>query len=206
VSDEDRVKWDERYRAASHEIEAPSRFLSSLAQRLPRRGRALDIAGGCGRNALWLAARGLDVTVVDISEVGLSRARLRAAAPPTLDLHTIALDLERQRLPQGPWDLVVCILYLQRSLFRVFPEILAPGGMLVFLQPTLHNLERHPKPPAPYLLAPGELAGLVRGLEIVELDESWSLEGFHEARLLARRPFPQPGDDELAPDSETLKR
>jgi tellurite methyltransferase len=56
------------------------------------------------------------------------------------------------------------------------------------LQPTVTNLERHPKPPRSFLLESGELAGLVTGLEVLELEESWSDDGFHEARLVARCP------------------
>jgi hypothetical protein len=59
---------------------------------------------------------------------------------------------------------------------------------LVFLHPTIENLARHPKPPREFLLEPNEVQTLVHGLEVLELDESWSEDGFHEARLLARAP------------------
>jgi tellurite methyltransferase len=186
VSAEDRVKWDARYAEARPWAAEPSPFLRSLEAALPRAGRALDVAGGGGRNALWLAARGLDVTVADVSAVGLARARERAAAQG-LALATICVDLESDPLPAGPWDLVVCILYLQRSLFAAFAEVLAPSGLLVFLQPTVTNLERHPKPPRPFLLENGELARLVTGLDVVSLTESWTEDGHHEARLVATK-------------------
>ena len=186
MSAEDRAKWDARYREARPCTAEPSPFLRSLEEVLPRKGRALDVAGGDGRNALWLARRGLAVTVADVSGVGLERARDRASAEG-LALDTVCVDLESEPLPAGPWDLVVSILYLQRSLFAAFAEVLAPSGLLVFLQPTVTNLERHPKPPRPFLLENGELARLVQGLEVVSLTEGWTEDGHHEARLLARR-------------------
>jgi tellurite methyltransferase len=182
----DRDKWDERYRAGSHSGSEPSPFLVSLADRLPRSGRALDVAGGAGRNALWLARRGLDVTIADVSEVGLSLAAERAGAEG-LTLTTERRDFEENGLPPGPWDVIVSAMFLQRSLFAAYPEQLAPGGMVVVLQPTTTNLERHAKPPRPFLLEPGELAELASDLELLSLDESWSDDGFHEARLLARK-------------------
>ncbi|HEX9052362.1 MAG TPA: methyltransferase domain-containing protein, partial [Anaeromyxobacter sp.] len=69
----DRERWNARY-AEEAETPAPSPFLLSLDDVLPRRGRALDVAGGSGRNALWLARRGLDVTLADVSDVALARA------------------------------------------------------------------------------------------------------------------------------------
>jgi SAM-dependent methyltransferase len=189
VSKTDRDKWDARYRADGATVD-PSPFLLELDGLMPRKGRALDVAGGAGRNALWLVTRGLDVTLCDISSVALAIARERAAktgGPLTVQ----ALDLEADRLPAGPWDLIVCMYFLLRPLFAQFPGVLAPGGWLVFAHPTRKNLERHARPPAAYLLEEGEARTLVRGLEVVRYDEGWTDEGRHEARLVARR---SPGD------------
>jgi len=186
----DRDKWDRRYRALDHEPRSPepSPWLAAVADRLPSRGRALDVAGGAGRNALWLARRGLDTTVADVSPEGLSLAR-RRADEASLRLTTLEVDLADSPFPEGPWDVIASFLFLQRDLFPAMAEALAPGGLLVFLQPTVTNLERHPRPPRRFLLETGELASLVAplGLEVLRLDERWQDGGHHEARLLARR-------------------
>jgi 2-polyprenyl-3-methyl-5-hydroxy-6-metoxy-1,4-benzoquinol methylase len=70
MSDADRQKWDARYAQPAAAPRDPEPFLLELDHLLPRSGRALDVAGGAGRNAIWLARRGLDVTLVDISAVG----------------------------------------------------------------------------------------------------------------------------------------
>lgn len=187
MSQADRDKWNRKFGEGSHTSSEPSSFLIAQADRLPATGRVLDIAGGVGRNALWLASRGLEVTIADNSDVGLQMARARAAEAGVA-LHTELVDLEQEALPAGPWDLVTKVLYMQRSLFRTIPEVLGPGGLLVCIQPTVSNLERHAKPPRSHLLLPGELRDLVQGLEIIELVEDWSTDGYHDACVLARKP------------------
>jgi len=158
----------------------------SLDRLLPRAGRALDLAGGAGRHAIWLAARGLDVTVADVSEAGLALARDRAAAAG-VRLSTIALDLDRDPPPPGPWDLILVFHYLQRDLYRRLPSLLAPGGVLAIMHPTRSNLARHEHPSAEHLLEDGELPRLISGLEVLLSEEGWSEEKRHEARLVGRR-------------------
>src|SRR5262245_61692495 len=104
-------KWDARYRERGAPGD-PSPWVTSLDGVLPHRGRALDVAGGAGRHAIWLARRGLDVTLCDVSTVGLEIA---ARAEPRLTCRRV--DLESEPLPAGPWDLIVCFHYLQRALF-----------------------------------------------------------------------------------------
>ena len=184
MSEDDRRRWNSRYREQGGTRE-PSAFLRSLEDRLPRTGRVLDVAGGTGQDALWLARRGLDVTLLDISEVALEKAAesARAAGVP---LRTLRLDVETEPLPPGPFELVLCLNFLWRPLFAALPQVLAPGGLLVFAQPTRSNLQRHAHPSARFLLEEGELPGLLQGLELVSLSEGWTEEGRHEARVVAR--------------------
>lgn len=187
MSEADREKWNARFARGTHASHTPSAFLVAQRSRLPEGGRALDVASGTGRNGLWLAEQGFDTTLVDISRVGLDIARARAAERG-LTITPLERDLELDGLPPGPWDVIVSVLFLQRSLLAELPGALSPGGCFVMLQPTVDNLERHPKPPRPFLLERGELQTLIPpALEVLELDESWSHDGFHEARLVARR-------------------
>jgi SAM-dependent methyltransferase len=196
MSDGDRERWNARH-AGRAEAQAASPFLDAIDDLLPRRGRALDVAGGSGRNALMLARRGLDVTLADVSDVALDQARAAAGAEG-LRLATLQADLEAPPpggplpagwpLPPGPWDLILCSCYLHRPLFAAFAAALAPGGLLVVAHATLRNLERHPRPGPDHLLREGELPGLAAGLEVVRFTEGWTESGRHEARLVARRP------------------
>jgi SAM-dependent methyltransferase len=154
-------EWDRRYRTEGPESTTPSDFLVSLDDVLPRAGRALDVAGGAGRNAIWLARRGLAVTVVDISQAGLDLARA-AAAEAGVALELIAADSRRSRcrpaLRRRPRPSTFC----RRPLFAAFPAVMAPGALLVYRQPTRSNLTATRRPPAGFLLDDGELPHLVR--------------------------------------------
>ncbi len=180
----DRRRWDARYRDQGV-LEEPAANLVALADFMPRRGTCLDLAAGAGRNSLWLARRGLAVTACDLSPVALRLARQRAGAEG-LALATLECDLERGELPEGPFALVVCHHFLDRGVLARIPEMLVPGGALVMIHPTTVNLERHPRPGRRFLLAPGELEGLVGDLVPMTYEESWK-DDRHEARVVARR-------------------
>ncbi len=180
-------KWDSRHRVERIGGDQPSPFLVSLESILPPSGRALDVGGGAGRNAIWLARTGLDATVADISPVALARAA-RLAGEAGVEIATIRIDLENDPFPPGPWDLVVTINFLVRSLFAPLVEEIAPGGMLVVSQPTVRNLERHSRPPRGFLLKAGEVADLCPGLQSLQHTESWTDDGRHEAHFVAIRP------------------
>jgi 2-polyprenyl-3-methyl-5-hydroxy-6-metoxy-1,4-benzoquinol methylase len=183
----DRQKWDQKYADRSARCD-PSQLLISLDHFLPRHGRALDLAGGVGRNAIWLASRGLDVTVWDVSKVGLSLARDRAAAAG-VPISTQIIDLSEPNFqPRGQFDLVLIIGYLNRPLLGQTHHLLAPRGTLIVIQPTQRNLERHFKPPTDYLLNDGELPSLILQLDIVHYEEGWLADNRHDAVLVATKP------------------
>jgi SAM-dependent methyltransferase len=166
VSAGERDKWDKRYREGAYrERTHPTGLLAEWLPRLPR-GRALDVACGAGRNALFLAANGYDVTALDISAVGLEQGR-RAAADRGLDIEWWCADLDHdpaRALPGGPFDLIVWIRYVHRTLLPHLAERLAPAGVLVCEQ---HLATDHPvagPASAEFRLAPGELAHSARPL------------------------------------------
>lgn len=183
----DRSRWDARYGEMGEVAREPERFLLGLDDVLPRAGRALDLAGGAGRDAAWLAGRGLDVTVADASPIALDLAT-RGAAGRGLPIRTLSIDIEEAPFPPGPWDLILCVRFLHRPSYRSIAAHLAEGGLAVVVHPTRVNLERHPRPGPRHLLEPGELPGLLSGLVVAHSSEGWTDEGRHEARFVGRRP------------------
>ena len=182
----DQQKWDSKYAAADAAPGEPSAVLRSLDALLPTSGRALDVAGGAGRNAIWLAQRGLDVTIADVSPRGLELAAARVIEAG-VSITPLRTDLQDEQFPVGPWNLILSVCYLWRPLYAVYPQALSPGGLLVIIQPTMTNLERHPKPPAEFLLGDSELPQLVSELEIVHYREGWQADGRHDAVMVARK-------------------
>jgi 2-polyprenyl-3-methyl-5-hydroxy-6-metoxy-1,4-benzoquinol methylase len=81
MSLDDRIRWERQY-GQSGALEKPAAFLKEILDGGHwdiARGRALDIASGAGRNALFLAEKGFDVTAVDIAQPGLDQGARRAA-------------------------------------------------------------------------------------------------------------------------------
>lgn len=186
MSQLDREKWDRKYADPDLAPREPSPSLLRLKAFLPKSGRALDVAGGAGRNSIWLAQRGLDVTLADVSEVGLELAQKRAVESGAT-IRFLPTDLESDGIPAGPWDLVLSHYYFCRSIFSDMVDSLTNGGRLVVVQPTVRNLERNDKPPREFLLEDGELLRLAKGLETLFHDESWTPEGRYEAVIVARK-------------------
>jgi SAM-dependent methyltransferase len=160
---------------------SPSLWLTSNAHLLPRTGDALDVACGSGRNALWLADRGLRTTAVDrdadaIEALNVEAARLR------LPLKAEVVDLESGhfRFTPDTYDVIVVVHYLHRRLFPTILDALRPGGLLVYETFTRAQAARgRPTNPA-FLLEPGELVMRVQPLEVVV-----SREGDYEGRMVA---------------------
>ena len=190
MGEADRTKWDARYSQESPADEPSPWLLRWIAQAdeniVPKSGRVLDVAGGAGRNAIWFAQRGFDVTLVDVSPVGLALAEERAKAAG-VTITTRVVDLELEPLPEGPWDVIVQMHYLERALFSQYAQHLSPSGLLFLEHPTRANLVRHAKPGERYLLEDGELPDLCAEFVLVSYGEGWNEVGKHEARLVARR-------------------
>lgn len=133
MSGSERDKWDERYRSGSYSGRThPTALLAEWLGELPR-GRALDVACGTGRNALHLAAAGFEVDALDISPVGLERGR-QAAAARGLEVRWLEADLDGEpdaALPDGPYDLIVWVRYVNAALMAPLVRRLAPGGWLL---------------------------------------------------------------------------
>ncbi|NNF63395.1 MAG: class I SAM-dependent methyltransferase [Acidimicrobiia bacterium] len=185
MSEADRLHWNERY--SSREVPVLNTpYLDRVAEFLPTAGAALDVAGGSGRNAIWLARRGLDVALVDVSEVGLAVAR-DSAASGGVTVELVLHDLD-EGLPEGSWDLVSVFHYLNRPLFADIVGALRPNGVLVGAIATIRNLERSSRPSLPFLLEEDELPRLVPTLELLHYEETWDDEDRHEARFVAKRP------------------
>jgi len=142
----DAAGWNERYAGTDLVWSAgPNVFVEAICSPLAP-GRALDLAAGEGRNALWLAERGWEVTAVDFSSVGLDKA-LRAAEARDVRLETEVADLTSYVPTSEGYDLVLIVyLHLGAAELPLIIEgaarAVAPGGRLVVVGHDVENLER----------------------------------------------------------------
>ena len=164
----DRQRWDERYaekECASGKKANP--FLRKYIHFLPK-GKALDIAAGRGENAVFLAQHGFNVDAVDISRVGLLKAK-RLAREMGVKIHTLLGDLETYSIQKERYDVIANFYFLKRSLIPKIKKGLRKGGRVIFETYTLDHRTldtRGPKHPR-YFLKPNELLGSFRGFRIL---------------------------------------
>ena len=186
--DEDRRQWDQLFSTQDYVFgkEAAS-YLRSKVPKIPV-GEALDIAMGEGRNAVYLAKKGFQVTGVDLSEVAVRKAKL-LAREQSVQIRSVIADLNQYQIRPQAYDLIVNIQYLQRSLVPQIQAGLKSGGYLIFENPTVAELDRNPgrNLRRDFLLEKGELHGLFTDLEVIEYSEGPGENGEIVARLLARK-------------------
>jgi uncharacterized OsmC-like protein len=201
--------WDERYRGAPHLwTERPNQLLVEEISGL-KPGRALDLGAGEGRNAVWLAAQGWQVTAVDFSRVALERGAAKAQRSG-VHVEWVRADLTEYRPADAAFDLVV-ILYLhlppdaRRSVLNQGVMALRPRGRLLIVGHDLENLlAGHGGPQEPSVLyAPDRIAAELSGLTIARTQtvkrQVRTVEGTATAfdtLVLAVKPAIQPADFE----------
>jgi SAM-dependent methyltransferase len=167
----DLAGWDARYRSGADGTE-PTPLVIEIAHKLTPR-RALDLACGTGRNAIWLAQQGWDVTAVDGAPAAIKH--VRAQAP---QIKTLIADLERHEycIEPASWDLIAICYYLQRDLFAPAIRGLRPGGALI----AIVHITEDGEEPTPHRLRPGELAGFFEGCRIMHYFEGKPLDEAHK--------------------------
>ena len=194
------AQWDDKHRAAGNgATPEPASFVRELLPLLPK-GPALDLACGTGRHTLLLASRHQHVTAVDGSPIALEILERHAhdahQAVRRLDssigvskggIALVCADLEAATLPVATFALILCVHYLQRSLFAQIERALAPGGVLLFETYTCAQLEFEGGPQNPeYLLRTGELRDAFPSLRLIFYRELRAVKGM--ASLIAQKP------------------
>ncbi len=193
--------WNERYRLRqrTEDLESPptplvvataTDFAAAAAKPIsgnaPR--KALDLACGTGRNALWLAEHGWDVTAVDGASSAIDILQTRAAGRG-LQINAVVADLEKGEFEIEParWNLIAICYYLQRNLFEPAKRGVAPGGLLISIVHVTEPGEEE----GPHRLLPGQLQQYFAGWEILHYHEGKATDAAHHrtvAEIVARRP------------------
>jgi SAM-dependent methyltransferase len=182
--------WEERYRQGERLADEPHPLVTRFARALAP-GRALDVACGAGRHALWLAERAWEVTAVDNAPTAIQILEKRAGEK-SVQVRCIVADLERHQFAIEPesYDLIVVCNYLQRDLFASIRTGTRVGGVVIAVIAMVDdNPDVKPVNPA-FLLQPGELRNEFPGWEPIHDCERQSQSGAHArmtAELVVRR-------------------
>jgi len=174
----DQKRWDERFRRKEFAFgKEANPFLKKHISLLPK-GKALDIATGEGRNAIFLAQNGFDVDAVDISNMGLKKAQ-KLAKEVGVKIHTLRADLDTYKIKEGQYDLITNFYFLKRSLIPKIKKGLRRGGKVIFETYILEhrNLATSGPKQAKYFLKSNELLRLFDGFRILHYREGIFREG-----------------------------
>lgn len=186
MSAEDRVRWDSVYKQRSHEPYPDPDPL--LLQYIPpadpdAKLTALDLAGGLGQNALWLASQGYVVDLMDVSRVALQRARAEMAIRNLRNVNLLQVDVDEIQLEEASYNLVIVTRYLKRDLFPRIKEAIKPGGRVIYDTFNVRYLEQVPAFNTSFLLDIGELRSYFLTWTIISEDEE-----DHNSRIVAVKP------------------
>jgi len=170
--------WDERFAEAEPVYGSkPNAYLEAQSRRWPRGGKILVPADGYGRNGIWLAQQGFQVHTVDLSPVGVERAR-KSAGAAGLVMKIEQADLAAWNWPIGEFDGVAAIfLHLppadREKVFPAMPRALKPGGILIFEAFSVAQLKFSTGGPkdSTLLYTTEQLKKDFAGTEVVELEE-----------------------------------
>ncbi|MFB6123013.1 MAG: class I SAM-dependent methyltransferase [Haloferacaceae archaeon] len=168
------MDWDERFRTGEYPRDPdPSPVLRDFLPDVPD-GRALDVATGTGRNAVFLAAAGYDVDAVDRSREGLAIARENAARRGVDErVNWIQADATTYPFPENRYELITVSFFRLVDRFPDLTEALVPGGYL-FVEHHLRSTEPTPSGPSTdrYRFAANELLHACLDLTVLYYDET----------------------------------
>ena len=188
---DEKTLWDKKYSERSHSSLQPDPFLVSAYDEFlfgTTPGLALDVAGGVGRHAIWLAQHDWRVKLLDISEIGIQQADENAKRTGTASSISMEIrDLNTmQDLGREQYDLVVVFFFLQRELFPALAAALKPGGHLIYKTYTTEQKHFAGGPSHPmFLLEPNELLHAFSSMRVLHYYETIREKGV--AELVARK-------------------
>ncbi|MFC1977694.1 methyltransferase domain-containing protein [Chloroflexota bacterium] len=169
MSNEEENTWDKRYSSGDYKPrQEPSDLLTKWLDEFPP-GKALDLACGTGRNSLFLAEKGYEVTAIDISPAAIKVAENKALAKG-LKINWIVADLDSFKI-SGQYDVISNFFHVNMKIVPDMINSLNIGGVLIYqhhLFPPLPLSEplRHPSS-----FKPGELPQLFKDLKVIHYEE-----------------------------------
>jgi len=188
----DQKRWDKRFGEKEFALgKEPNPFLKKHIH-LFLRGKALDMATGEGRNAVFLAQNGFEVDAVDISRKGLKKAQ-ELAREKGVKMNALLVDLDHYQIEKDRYDLIANFYFLKRRLIPKIRKGLKKGGKIIFETYILEHRTLGAGGPrqAKYFLKPNELLRLFKDFRVLFYREGIFKEGGRRkavASLIAEKP------------------
>jgi len=145
----EKIKWNEKYKTLT--LKPPSPLLNYIPNTTNK--KALDLAGGLGRNAYELVKKGYVVDLIDISDIAISKINHPK-------INTFCLDLDNYIIPQNEYDVIIKIKYFNLNLLKQITNVLKKDGYFIF--------ETIPK----YSISKNEFFEIFKSFDIIHLNEN----------------------------------
>jgi len=171
-------KWNKKYLESKHIQSEPSEILKNYYL-LAKRGKALDVACGTGRNAIFLANKGFYVDAVDISDVAIDILKNNNEK----NINAIVADLDNYNFEENNYELVVNINFLNREIINSLKKAIKPNGIIIF-ETFLISEKRKNKQ---FYLEENELLRMFLDFRIIFYEEKYISQDEPKAYLVAKK-------------------
>jgi 2-polyprenyl-3-methyl-5-hydroxy-6-metoxy-1,4-benzoquinol methylase len=185
---ESQTFWDKKFSGDEYLYgKAPARFLAENYSYIPLASKVLDVGMGEGRNAVFLARKGYNITGVDISAVAVRKAR-RLAGEYGIRINTVVSSMDDFKTSKGQFDAILVFYYVDRKLNKKLVDWLKPGGLLIYESHTKRQKEvpGSEKYEDKYLLNENELLSMFPGMRILKYEEPLHLKEFTSSIILQK--------------------
>lgn len=180
--------WDKKFSGEDYLYgKAPAKFLADNYGYIPLASKVLDVGMGEGRNTVFLARKGYNVTGVDISAIAVRKAR-RLAAEHGIRINAVVSSMEDYKVEKNSFDAILVFYYVDRNLNKLLMKWLKPGGILIYeshtkKQKTIAGNEKYEDK---YLLEELELLTMFPGLRILKFEEPLHQKEFTSSIILQK--------------------
>ncbi|MBF0207188.1 MAG: methyltransferase domain-containing protein [Oligoflexia bacterium] len=188
--------WDKKYGSNIYVYgKGPADFLRENVHYLPPSAKVLDVGMGEGRNAVFLAQKGLDVTGIDISSVAIKKS-LNLAQEYGVKIKGVATSFKYYQVKDNEFDAIICFYFVDRELNKKLLKWLKPGGIIIFESYTINQLTVADFDSNSYgaqdFLKPQELLHLFPGMITLKYDEP-----LHKKEFLSSIILKKPGKQDI---------
>ena len=180
--------WDKKFSGEDYLYgKTPAKFLSENYGYIPLASKVLDVGMGEGRNTVFLARKGYNVTGVDISAIAVRKAR-RLAGEHGIRINAVVSSMESFKAEKKSFDAILVFYYVDRELNQKIIEWLRPGGILIYeshtkKQKTIAGNEKYEDK---YLLEELELLKMFPGLRVLKFEEPLHEKEFTSSIILQK--------------------
>jgi len=189
-SQDTKTQWDQKYARSTFIYgKSPAPFLAENYHYIPFQSSVLDMGMGEGRNAVFMAQKGYNVTGVDLSSVAVKKSYL-LAQEFGVKIKGVVASLKDYKIPPSSFDAIICFYWVDRSMVDKIKNWLKPGGILIYEAYTIREKEKLKSRKgilnADHYLKEQELFKLFPGMRILKYEEPLHEKDYRSSIILQK--------------------